>query len=408
MDTATPLEVYQDDRRTTVVASVVFCILFVTAMVGLRIYTRTRVIVLFGIDDILAVVALLATTGCGIAIALMTKYGLGRHIVVLKPADIVEYMHFPRLTMQPKMFYISIVFYNIALLAIKLSFLCQYYRIMAVPRMRRIYAVALLVVGAWSTSQVFIAAFQCLPVEGFWDKSVASHCIPNQPQWYVNAAGNIITDVAVFALPLPIFWHLSLPRKQKALLMGIFSLGFFTVAISIVRIQYLSTPADFTWTNVDASLWSIGEISSAVTCACLPTLRPLLTKMFPGLMSRVNITSLHSNQTDTRPGTHPTRPYSNLPKSFPRDAEKGTTASGVSSARSSHLKDDGSSVTHGSPYQHNAHANESSDTIFGLASVRGDSITPVKSNFSPLSPRPAWTASASTKSYPVRRDGTPF
>ncbi|KAK1675699.1 hypothetical protein BDP55DRAFT_552169 [Colletotrichum godetiae] len=380
-------------------------------MVGLRIYTRTRVIVLFGIDDILAVVALLATTGCGIAIALMTNYGLGRHIVVLKPADIVEYMH---------MFYISIVFYNIALLAIKLSFLCQYYRIMAVPRMRRIYALALLVVGAWSTSQVFIAAFQCLPVEGFWDKSVVSHCIPNQPQWYVNAAGNIITDVAVFALPLPIFWHLSLPRKQKALLMGIFSLGFFTVAISIVRIQYLSTPADFTWTNVDASLWSIGEISSAVTCACLPTLRPLLTKMFPGLMSRVNITSLHSNQTDTRPGTHAaaTRPYSNLPKSFPRgDAEKGgsTTASGVSSARSSHLnnKDDGgSSVTYGgsSPYQHHMghHANESSDTIFGLASVRGDSITPVKSNFSPLSPRPAWTASTSTTSYPVRRDGTPF
>lgn len=42
------------------VASVVFCILFVTAMVGLRIYTRTRVIVLFGIDDILAVVALVS------------------------------------------------------------------------------------------------------------------------------------------------------------------------------------------------------------------------------------------------------------------------------------------------------------------------------------------------------------
>ncbi|KAK1640116.1 hypothetical protein BDP81DRAFT_446493 [Colletotrichum phormii] len=414
MDTTIPPEVYQDDRRTTVVASVVFCILFVTAMVGLRIYTRTRVIVLFGIDDILAVVALLATTGCGIAIALMTNYGLGRHIVVLKPADIVKYMH---------MFYISIVFYNIALLAIKLSFLCQYYRIMAVPRMRRIYALALLVVGAWSTSQVFIAAFQCLPVEGFWDKSVVSLCIPNQPQWYVNAAGNIITDVAVFTLPLPIFWHLSLPRKQKALLMGIFSLGFFTVAISIVRIQYLSTPADFTWKNVDASLWSIGEISSAVTCACLPTLRPLLTKMFPGLTSRVNITSLHSNQTDTRPVTHAaaTRPYSNLPKSFPRgDAEKGsTTGSGVSSERSSHLnnnnsnKDDGgSSVTYGgsSPYQHHMghHANESSDTIFGLVSVRGDSITPVKSNFGPLSPRPAWTASTSTTSYPVRRDGTPF
>ncbi|CCF31928.1 hypothetical protein CH063_04407, partial [Colletotrichum higginsianum] len=151
--------------------------------------------------------------------------------------------------------------------------------------MRRVYAIALLIVGAWSTSQLFISALQCIPVSGFWDKGVKAKCIPNQPQWYINAAGNIITDVAVFALPMPIFWHLSLPRKQKILLIGIFSLGFFTVAISIVRIRFLNIPADFTWANVDASLWSIGEISSAVTCACLPTLRPLLTKLFPGLMS---------------------------------------------------------------------------------------------------------------------------
>ncbi|OHE93443.1 hypothetical protein CORC01_11218 [Colletotrichum orchidophilum] len=213
------------------------------------------------------------------------------------------------------MFYVSIVFHNIALLAIKLSFLCQYCRIMAVPRMRRTYALALLVVGAWSASKDFIAAFQCLPVEGFWDKSVKSHCISNQPQRYVNAAGNVITDVAVFALPF--------------------------------------------------------------------------------------------NQTDTWPGTHPTRPNSSLPKSFPRDAENETTASGVSSERLTRLKDE-RSITHGSPYQHHTNANESSETIFSLASVRVDSITPVKSSFSPLSPRPVRTASSSTKSYSVRRDGTSF
>lgn len=124
------------------------------------------------------------------------------------------------------MFYISIVFYSIALLLIKLAFLFQYYRIMAVPRIRRIYAVAIVLVGAWATAQILIAAFQCLPVEGFWDSTVKAQCIPTQPQWYVNAAGNIATDVAVLVLPLPIFWHLSLPRKQKLLLMGIFSLGF--------------------------------------------------------------------------------------------------------------------------------------------------------------------------------------
>ncbi|OLN96006.1 hypothetical protein CCHL11_07084 [Colletotrichum chlorophyti] len=397
---ALPPEVYADDQRTTVVGSVVFMIMLTSAVVGLRLYTRTRVITLLGIDDILAAVALLATTGCGIAIALMTTRGLGRHVALLTLYEVTEYMH---------MFYVSIVFYNIALLAIKMSFLCQYYRILAVPRMRRMYAVAMVIVGAWSTSQLFIASFQCLPVEGFWDKSVKARCIPNQPQWYVNAAGNIATDIAILTLPLPIFWQLALPRKQKLILIGIFSLGFFTVAISVVRIQFLSVPKDFTWANVESSLWSLGEISSAVVTACLPTLRPLMTKLFPRIFTKY---SLHSHQTDTQL-TKPTRAYSSLPKPHLQDMEKGRIESDTSSARSTHLKDDRSGAHSASPYQQHGHASQSTETIFGLASVREDVITPVRSTFSPTSLRPTWTSSSQAGPYKkgernLERSGTPF
>ncbi|EFQ35466.1 uncharacterized protein GLRG_10610 [Colletotrichum graminicola M1.001] len=363
-------------------------------MVSLRIYTRTKIIRTFGIDDYLAVASLLATVACGTAIADMTTHGLGRHIVTLSPKDITEYM---------RLFYTSIVCYNIAILCIKLSFLCQYYRVMVVPRLRKIYAVALLIVGAWSTSQLFISALQCLPVSGFWDKSVKAKCIPNQPQWYVNAAGNIITDVAVFALPMPVFWHLRLPRKQKILLMGIFSLGFFTVAISIIRVQFLDIETDFTWTNVKASLWSLGEISSAITCASLPTLRPLLTKLFPELMSRVNISSVPSQQTETG-HTRPTRAYSGLPK--PRDMERGIADSAGSSARSSHIRDD-RLATYGLPY--NLHTNESNETVFGLASVLEDYKTSVKPSTAAPGGRPVVCNTSSNKqSHHVRRDGNGF
>ncbi|KAK2030459.1 hypothetical protein LX32DRAFT_662538 [Colletotrichum zoysiae] len=362
-------------------------------MISLRIYTRTKIVRLFGIDDYLAVAALLALVACGTAIALMTTHGLGRHIVTVNPKDIPEYM---------RLFYTSIVCYNIALLCIKLSFLCQYYRVMVVPRLRKIYAVALLIVGAWSTSQLFISALQCLPVSGFWDKSVKAKCIPNEPQWYVNAAGNIITDVAVFALPMPIFWHLRLPRKQKILLMGIFSLGFFTVTISIVRVQFLNIETDFTWTNVKASLWSLGEISSAVTCASLPTLRPLLTKLFPALMSRVNISSVPSQPTETR-HNRSTRAYSSLPK--PRDMERGIIDSAGSSVRSSHIQDD-RLATYGLPY--NLHTNESEETIFGLASVLQDFNTSVKPSTGTSGLRPVYNNSNNTKSHQVRRVGNGY
>ncbi|KAL0934186.1 uncharacterized protein CTRU02_210985 [Colletotrichum truncatum] len=375
-----PPEAY-DDKRAIVIGSVVLCIGLPAILVGLRVYTRTVVIALFGIDDIFAIFGLMATTGCGIAIAAgVTEHGLGRHILTLDSSVIPDYLH---------TFFVSIVLYNIALLCIKLSFLFQYYRIMAVPRMRRTYALAMVVIGAWAVSQVLIATFTCIPVEGFWNKTIQAKCIPSQPQWYINAAGNIATDVAVFALPLPIFWHLSLPRKQRLLLMGIFSLGFFTVAISVVRTKYLSIHKDFTWTNVDASLWSLGEIASAVTTACLPTLRPFLTAMFPKMMARVNY-SFHSHQTDTL-GTYPIHPYSAF-TADPNDVDKSAMESAVSSARSSHMKD-GKPPTHESPFQHHTTSTES---IFGLASLREDAITPMKSNSSPTSPRLIWYPSNKT------------
>lgn len=160
-----------------------------------------------------------------------------------------------------------------------------------------------------------------------------------------------------------------------------------TVAISFVRIKYLSIYEDFTWTNVEASLWSVGECASAVTCACLPTLRPLLTALFPKLMARVNY-SLHSHHTETRGPSRATYPTSAYPPKLV-DAENAIPASPISSARSSHLKDDGSAANI-SLYQHQI---ASTDDIFGLASVREDAITPVKSDYGRLTnPRPTWSS----------------
>jgi len=40
---------------------------------------------------------------------------------------------------------------------------------------------------------------------------------------------------------------------------------------------------DFPWENAAASMWSVGELTSAITCCCLPTLRPLIGQYFPNL-----------------------------------------------------------------------------------------------------------------------------
>jgi len=149
--------------------------------------------------------------------------------------------------------------------------------------MRIVYIVAIIVVGAWAFAQVLIALLICRPIQGLWDKTIEAECMPNAPQIYVNAAGNIVTDIAIFLLPMPALKHLALKRTQKMMLFGIFSLGFFTVAISVIRIKYLDIGGDVTWQHVESSGWSIGELASALTCASLPTLRPFVAKYFPSL-----------------------------------------------------------------------------------------------------------------------------
>lgn len=42
----------------------------------------------------------------------------------------------------------------------------------------------------------------------------------------MNAAGNVLSDVLVLLLPLPMIKGLQLPRNQKIALASIFGLGF--------------------------------------------------------------------------------------------------------------------------------------------------------------------------------------
>ncbi|XXG94295.1 hypothetical protein Hte_000549 [Hypoxylon texense] len=146
----------------------------------------------------------------------------------------------------------------------------------------------MVIIGSWSLSQVIISIFICDPIAGFWEKSIDPRCIANYPQWYINAAGNIATDLAIFVIPLPVLVHLHLPKAQRFVLIGIFSLGFFTCAISVIRIKYLQQGGDFSYENVEGSAWSVAEICSGVTCACLPTLRPLVSKWIPSLSNRLH------------------------------------------------------------------------------------------------------------------------
>ena len=68
--------------------------------------------------------------------------------------------------------------------------------------------------------------FQCKPVSGFWNRTKPGTCNVDSQKFFIgNAIPNILTDVALMALPLPYIWHLNRSKSQKIALAGVFLLG---------------------------------------------------------------------------------------------------------------------------------------------------------------------------------------
>lgn len=89
---------------------------------------------------------------------------------------------------------------------------------------------ALYIMGAitllWWISCQFIVIFECAPIHYFWNrKPVTGHCLDVQIFFHSRAIPNIITDLVLLILPLPLIWRLRLPIEQKAALSGVFLLG---------------------------------------------------------------------------------------------------------------------------------------------------------------------------------------
>lgn len=79
---------------------------------------------------------------------------------------------------------------------------------------------------AWTITIAFLNIRVCVPVAAFWDTAITGRCINRLTVWYVMAGFNLITDIGIFCIPLPVIKSLQLPRKQKAMLFAIFCLGF--------------------------------------------------------------------------------------------------------------------------------------------------------------------------------------
>ncbi|KAH7378762.1 hypothetical protein BKA66DRAFT_442787 [Pyrenochaeta sp. MPI-SDFR-AT-0127] len=259
-----------------------------TFVVALRLYVRLRMIHIFGQEDIMITVALVFSLLQSIFMhRQVTHGGLGLKFSTLSPQQIVDFS---------KTAYLTIIFYNISLCATKFSILFLCIRIFNVYRWRKICYGIIGLLGLYTLWVSLFSIMPCYPIHSQWDPTVKGWCFPRVEMWLLNAALNVTTDFLIVLLPIPALVALQLPKKQKIGVTLIFALGFFICIVSILRIPSLikaSKSTDPTNDNSGIANWSIIEVNAAIVGGCLPTLKPIIGRIFPKFLSTLQ-TGSHS------------------------------------------------------------------------------------------------------------------
>jgi fucose permease len=162
--------------------------------------------------------------------------------------------------------------------------------------------VTLAIVNVAGVVLTFLNAFQCSPVSAAYDpgqNNSNSTCISIVTLYLCSAPVNIITDLAILVLPIPVLTGMRLPQRQKTVLVVTFALGIFVTIVDVVRIYYLQQAADdqviahgrlgsetdFAYNASTALMWSAVEVNVGIICACIPTLKPLIKRILPSMIT---------------------------------------------------------------------------------------------------------------------------
>lgn len=81
------------------------------------------------------------------------------------------------------------------------------------------------IVAIWTVSYFFANLFTCYPVTPLVESFYGNKCINTIPMWLSVVATDLIVDVAILLMPVPLVLQLHLPLKDKLGVLAMFMLG---------------------------------------------------------------------------------------------------------------------------------------------------------------------------------------
>lgn len=163
-------------------------------------------------------------------------------------------------------------------------------------------------VAAWAFASLWAAAFQCsLPKPYLFTSSpigvgpsAAPHakCFNQVAFWDAVGAFDILTDLAIMALPILVVRDLQLNFRKKINVVVAFSFRLIAVGMCIFRLvtipAMLKRGTDVTMNAWIPTIATMLEVFFSIFAACVPHLRPFMESIQAGYLSGVTDDNTHA------------------------------------------------------------------------------------------------------------------
>ncbi|KAF2466939.1 uncharacterized protein BDR25DRAFT_292634 [Lindgomyces ingoldianus] len=210
----------------------------------------------------------------------ITVGGAGYHADTLHPATVRTMLKIMRA---------HEIIYSLSIPFPKLAILCLYFRLFTSKISHYIlYTTGFLILATFVFAFVSIFA-NCRPFQYYWDKRIQGHCTMDVVTVFrFYSIPNICTDITLLILPIPALWNLHVGMWTKIGLFMTFlisSIGIVTAVLRFVSILQVNYLEDVTYLCVQTTIWTVIEPGAYFVAATMPTLRPLVRRIFAELDS---------------------------------------------------------------------------------------------------------------------------
>ncbi|GAW22663.1 hypothetical protein ANO14919_122050 [Xylariales sp. No.14919] len=261
----------EEDMQPNLIALCVATLVFATLALSLRFWSNcVTPSYKWWWDDFFAAITLPFIISETALLLWLIHLGLGRHVAAVPPANLAKG---PMI-----IFIINLLYYpNISLP--KFSVLFFYGRVF--QRTSKWLTFALWAVGitnaGWLLTGWTVTIFRCTPINATWEAVPESTCVSTWDWFLGSAIPNLLIDIVILTLPLPMLWGLQATAFRRIMTVIVFIFGYSVIVASIGRVVTFTRAGtdildDITWTPIEYLEWVQTEGLLSLVSTCLPSI----------------------------------------------------------------------------------------------------------------------------------------